>query len=75
MSQETLAKKVGVSRQSISKWENDVAYPEMNHLMKLCSIFYCQITDLIHGQLEDLDEMDLSIKENVVKFKAKNSCI
>lgn len=71
MSQETLAKKVGVSRQSISKWENGAAYPEMKHIMKLCSIFHCQITDLVHGQLSDLNEMNYEIKENVVKLKRK----
>ena len=71
MSQENLAKKVGVSRQSISKWENGVAYPEMKHIMKLCSIFHCKITDLVHGQLNDLDEIDLDIKESIVKLKTK----
>lgn len=71
MSQESLAKKVGVSRQSISKWETGVAYPEMKHIMKLCSIFHCKITDLIHGQLNDLNEINDDIKENIVKLKTK----
>ena len=36
MSQEKLAEKVGVSRQSVSKWENGTAYPEMNRILELC---------------------------------------
>ena len=40
MSQEKLAEKVGVSRQSVSKWETGEAYPEMNHILILCDIFH-----------------------------------
>ena len=69
MSQEDLAKKVGVSRQSVSKWENGVSYPEMKHIVKLCAIFHCKITDLVHGQLNDLASIDDDIKEKVVKLK------
>ena len=36
MSQEKLAEKVGVSRQSVSKWEIGDAYPEMNNILALC---------------------------------------
>lgn len=43
----------------------------MKHIMKLCSIFHCKVTDLVHGQLSDLNEVDYEIKENVVKLKTK----
>ena len=36
MSQESLAEKVEVSRQSISKWERGESYPTMNNIMSLC---------------------------------------
>ena len=39
MSQEKLAEKMSVSRQSISKWENGESYPEMDKILKLCNIF------------------------------------
>ena len=42
ISQEKLAEKVGVSRQSVSKWETGEAYPEMNNILELCKIFHCQ---------------------------------
>ena len=40
ISQEKLAEKIGVSRQSVSKWENGTAYPEMNRIFELCKIFH-----------------------------------
>ena len=39
MSQETLAEKIGVSRQAISKWETGDAVPELSKLRFLCDIF------------------------------------
>ena len=69
MSQEKLAEKVGVSRQSVSKWENGEAYPEMDNILKLCNIFHCKINDLVHEKLVDIDSLDEKIKMSVVKFK------
>ena len=45
MSQEVLAEKLGISRQSVSKWEVGSAYPEMTNITALCSIFHCNIND------------------------------
>ena len=39
ISQEKLAEEVGVSRQSVSKWENGESYPEMDNMLKICKIF------------------------------------
>ena len=69
ISQEQLAEKVGVSRQSVSKWETGEAYPEMSNILALCSIFHCNINDLVNEQLIDLDSLDEEIKMNVVKFQ------
>ena len=44
--QEQLAVMLGVSRQAISKWENDVAYPETDKILKLSELFGCS-TDYI----------------------------
>lgn len=70
LSQEDLAEKVGVSRQSISKWETGDAYPEMNNILMLCKIFNCEITDLLSNNLEDFDSFDEEVKMNVVKFES-----
>lgn len=69
MSQEKLAEKVGVSRQSVSKWETGEAYPEMNNILRLCQIFGCNINHLVNENLIDLDSLDEEIKMKVVKFK------
>ena len=43
ISQEDLAEKLGVSRQSVSKWETGENYPSMTNIMSLCTIFKCNI--------------------------------
>ena len=71
ISQEKLAEKVGVSRQSVSKWETGDAYPEMSNILALCSIFRCNINDLVNDNIIDLNSLDDEIKMSVVKFKEK----
>ncbi len=51
MTQEQLAMLVGVSRQSVTKWEAERAYPEMDKLLKLCQIFDCTLDELVQGDL------------------------
>lgn len=51
MTQEQLAMLLGVSRQSVSKWEAERAYPEMDKLLKLCSFFGCTLDELVMGDL------------------------
>lgn len=48
MSQGDLADLLQVSRQSISKWENDLATPELDKLMKLSEIFQVSLDDLVY---------------------------
>jgi len=69
LSQEVLAEKVGVSRQSVSKWETGEAYPEMNNILMLCKIFHCNINELVQESLTDINSLDEEIKMKVVKFK------
>lgn len=51
MAQEQLAMLLGVSRQAVSKWESDAAYPEMDKLLCLCDIFECSLDELARGDL------------------------
>ena len=69
ISQEELAEKVNVSRQSVSKWETGEAYPEMNNILELCKIFHCNINDLVNDNMIDLDSLDEDVKMSVVKLK------
>ncbi len=68
ISQEELAEKLGVSRQSISKWETGENYPSMQNIICLCTIFKCKINDLVHEDFNDIDFMDSEIKMSVVKL-------
>ncbi|WP_129703125.1 helix-turn-helix domain-containing protein [Priestia megaterium] len=47
MSQEEVAKQVGVSVQNIHKWENNQSYPEIRHLLKLGDIYGTTIDEFI----------------------------
>lgn len=69
MSQEELAERVNVSRQSVSKWETGEAYPEMNNILELCKIFHCHINDLVNDNILDIDSLDEDVKMSAVKFK------
>ena len=51
MTQEELAERLGVSRQTVSKWELDTAYPEMNKLIELCELFSCSMDQLVREDI------------------------
>ena len=62
LSQEDLASILGVSRQAISKWESKVAYPEMDKIMMLCNKFNLNIDDLLHKDIEAIEDKKISKK-------------
>lgn len=51
MTQEQLAMLLGVSRQSVTKWEAERAYPEMDKLLRICQIFERSLDDLVTGDV------------------------
>lgn len=54
ITQEQLAEKLDVSRQSISKWESDTTYPEMDKLIQLTQMFHCSMDDLLQKDIRTL---------------------
>lgn len=52
LTQEQLAERLDVSRQSISKWEAGSAFPEMDKLLKMCEMFSCPLDTLLRGSAE-----------------------
>lgn len=56
MTQEELADKVGVSRQTVSKWELGTACPEMNKVIELCALFSCSMDQLIREDMNVYDD-------------------
>ncbi|MBP1561150.1 MAG: helix-turn-helix domain-containing protein [Oscillospiraceae bacterium] len=55
MTQEALAEKLNVSRQTISKWELDAAQPEMDKAIELCRLFSCTLDNLFREELNACD--------------------
>ena len=51
--QEQLAEILGVSRQSISKWESNMAYPETEKLIELGKIFDCSMDYLLKEEITE----------------------
>lgn len=56
LSQDALAEKIYVSRQTISNWENDKSYPDVNSLVLLSEVFKVSIDNLIKGDIEIMKE-------------------
>ena len=53
--QETFAAAVGVSRQSVYKWESGASYPEVEKLFKISRLFHVTVDDMLN------EEMDVSV--------------
>ena len=65
MSQEALAEKLDVTRQSVSKWESGASYPEMDKLISICKIFNVDMDTLVNKDV-DIDSLD---KESSINTK------
>jgi len=50
LSQEALADALGVSRQSVSKWENGVSVPELDKLVQMSGLFGVSLDELVKGE-------------------------
>ena len=66
LSQEELANRIYVSRQTISNWENDKNYPDVNSLLLLSEVFQISLDELIKGDIDRMKE--IINKEEVSKF-------
>jgi len=52
MTQEAVAKQIGVSRQSLSNWENDRTYPDLASVLKLSDLYGLSLDDLLRQDME-----------------------
>lgn len=69
MTQEELAEKMGVSRQTVSKWELDATYPEMDKVVELCKLFSCSMDKLVREDISMINEAYSNIRvEEVESF-------
>ncbi|MCL0330787.1 helix-turn-helix transcriptional regulator [Apilactobacillus xinyiensis] len=78
-SQDDLSEKIFVSRQTISNWENDKSYPDVNSLLLLSTTFDVSLDDLIKGDLDLMKEKVTNIEDrkkfNLYSWIMLVSCI
>lgn len=67
MTQEELAEKLGVSRQTVSKWELDMVCPEINKLVELCNLFSCSMDELVREDMNVSDDAYSDIRIEMVE--------
>lgn len=58
LTQEQLAERLEVSRQSVSKWESDTSFPEMEKLLAMCGMFGCDLDTLLRGDAKASRQAD-----------------
>ncbi len=64
LTQEQFAEILKVSRQSVSKWERNDAYPETEKLIRIGKIFNCSLDYLLKDELEQMDVNLAAAKED-----------
>ena len=72
MTQEELADKLYVSRQTISSWETDKSYPDIHSLLMISELFGISLDALIKGDIETMRE---KVEQTEVKAFQRNSNI
>lgn len=70
MTQEAIAEKLNVSRQTVSKWELDECKPEIEKAIEICSIFNCSLDNLFREELGSYDDVYSNLRvETVPAFR------
>ena len=65
LSQEEVADKLGVSRQTVSKWETGDSKPDIDKISPICELFEISYEKLLNGKSDDFDSFDVqNSKEN-----------
>ncbi|QMW79801.1 XRE family transcriptional regulator [Blautia producta] len=69
ITQEQLAERMEVSRQTISKWEAGTSYPEMEKIMQLCDMFSCSMDTLLRKDAQaEVVEDSAQYEEHMKRF-------
>ena len=67
LTQEELAEKLAVSRQTVSKWELDDAQPEIDKAISLCELFNCSLDDLFRSEMNGVEDIYTNLRTETVK--------
>lgn len=63
LTQEELAEKLGVSRQSVSKWEMGNSIPDINKIIQLSDVFGVKTDYLLKNEIDDIEYSDDTVEE------------
>lgn len=63
LTQEELAEKLGVSRQSVSKWEMGNSIPDINKIIQLSDVFGVKTDYLLKDEIDDIEYSDDTVEE------------
>lgn len=67
MSQEDLADRLGVSRQAVSRWEQNSSYPDLPNLQRICKVFSISADYLIFDEIMQPCMMEQPTSQDVQK--------
>lgn len=70
--QDDLAEKIYVTRQTISNWENDKSYPDLQSLLLLGSLFGVSLDQLVKG---DIEIMQKAIDQQDIRVVNRNAAL
>ena len=70
-SQEDLADKLGVSRQSVSKWESAQSIPDLNRILEMSRLFNVSTDYLLKDELSESTPAETSGEEPAVDSKGE----
>ena len=73
MSQEKLAEEIGVTRQTISKWETDQSMPDFDKIEPLCEVFGITPDEIIRGEKNTSEAKEIQNNYNEKK-QEKSYC-
>lgn len=71
LSQEEVAEKLNVTRQTISKWETDQSTPDFDKITPLCKLYDISADELLTGKKKETEEKEKTKNENIDKTKKK----
>lgn len=74
LSQEKLGEKLGLSRQSVSKWEQGNASPDIDNIMKLASLYNVSVESILNGE-EDVTDIKNEDKTTFLDADANNRTV
>jgi len=75
LTQEQLAEHLGISFQSISKWENNIALPDITFVPSIAAFFEVSIDELFNYDLKEINYKVESIRDEAYKYRRKEDFV